>query len=76
MNDLDTWWATHGAIAVTVRGESTGATVADYRVAPSGGPLHAAWTNKPHRLVYDLCLFAVDQQAEITRLRAELEARR
>jgi hypothetical protein len=28
----------------------------DYRAAPSGnGPHYAEWTNKPHRLVYDLC---------------------
>lgn len=39
----------------------------DYRNAPSGiGPQASEWTNKPHRLIYDLC-------AEVERLRAALE---
>lgn len=30
--------------------------VADYRNAPSGvGPLASTWSDKPHRLLYDLC---------------------
>ncbi|KQY83731.1 hypothetical protein [Pelomonas sp. Root1444] len=26
----------------------------DYHMAPGGGPLHAQWEDKPHRLIYDL----------------------
>ena len=33
-----------------------GRSTADYRKSVSeGGPMYAAWENKPHRLVYDLC---------------------
>lgn len=35
--------------------ESTSHTLEDYRSAPSGeGPLAHEWSDKPHRLVYDL----------------------
>jgi hypothetical protein len=26
----------------------------DYHIAPGAGPLHYTWTDKPHRLLYDL----------------------
>lgn len=28
--------------------------LSDYHQAPGGGPLHATWQDKPHRIVYDL----------------------
>ncbi len=41
-----------------------------YRLAPSGeGELASQWKDKPHRLIYDLCL-AVEQ------LRKEIEDRK
>lgn len=40
-------------------------TLEDYWRAPGGGPLHAAWQNKPHRLLYDLV-------GEIQRLREQI----
>jgi hypothetical protein len=43
------------------------------RMAVAGaGPRAYDWSNKPHRLVYDLSRRVEAQAAEITRLRAEL----
>lgn len=54
---------------VIVRGNTLG-TTDDYRNAPTpGSDMHGAWTNKPHRLVYDLCAALEEQAAELARLR-------
>ena len=47
-------------------------TLEDYRNAPSEGPLHATWKDKPHRIVYDLVSALADKDAEIAALRKEL----
>jgi len=41
-------------------------TLEDYWHAPGSGPMHPAWCNKPHRLLYDLI-------GEILHLRSEIQ---
>lgn len=55
---------------MTVSGMRPGSTTEDYRRALDGegefGSLGYDWSDKPHRLVYDLC-------AEIDRLRSQVD---
>lgn len=45
----------------------------DYNFAVGGDGPHAfTWSDKPHRLVYDLTAMATEYRDEITRLRAAL----
>mgnify|MGYP000157861302 CR=1 FL=1 len=47
--------------------ERTGHSLGEYRAAPSGeGPLSFEWSDKPHRLIYDLI-------EEVKRLRGLLD---
>lgn len=55
---------------VTVYGKDVG-SAGDYRAAMSGeGPKAGDWSDKPHRLIYDLCCSLVDRDKEIQRLKA------
>ncbi len=38
----------------TIKPRPLDGSLDDYWKAPGSGPLHAAWENKPHRIVYDL----------------------
>lgn len=44
------------------------ATLHDYWNAPGGGPLHFEWTDKPHRLLYDLIGEVLHLRDQIQRL--------
>lgn len=48
----------------------------DYRNAPSGiGPMAEEWSDKPHRLVYDLCAEVDNTRVRLTTLRTTLAER-
>ena len=44
-------------------------TLSDYWDAPSCGPLHDQWLDKPHKLLYDLIGEVLHLRAEIERLK-------
>ena len=49
-------------------------SLADYWNAPGGGPLHDEWTDKPHRLLYDLIGEVLHLRAEVTACEAAAAA--